>query len=404
MPECKKTVATGARAFVAFRHERCFGIEDFMPARTAADGYIKIHGVTSESVINEITTLESAALNPERARRSRMQGTSGVGGDVNVELNNNSFLNLLAQAIGKYVAGVVGDSATPWTILPVASDGVASDGTLVANRLGTDSVPGANYDSAEINYTSGRGYGTGYYTVDPYGMEPGMTFIIGRDAGVIKDSAGNDPTNNLYFQYLGMKVNTWSLTATPGDIVTSTFSLLGREEVAGLDIAEPITDSGTNDPFTGMQGTATIDDVSVCLQAFSINLNNNLNTDQFCLGDDKRNSIPEGRREIDGSFTYEFTDLATYQKYLNGTSARIEVTFDLNSDGAETLKIILPKVEYNGATPVNAGPDAINVEVPYTALWDDDAGTGATNLLTRSGLAPAGFDIAIEIVSASEPY
>lgn len=396
---CKKVVATGARTTVIIQEERCFGeLNAEVDTPTNYLGQPKKIEINSESVVNEISTFQSAALSPDRAVVRRQQGTSSIGGDLNAELSGNGYAWLIVQAIGKVVG--VGTSDDPYTILPVDGSGVDSDCTA-----GFQQNPGL-YTSEEVTYDPAfsdcTGYESGYYVVDPNGMEPGFTLFISRDGGTIGGLDGNQPTNEIWFKYLGMKVNTWAITASPTEIVTTTFSLLGREEDV-VDISEPssISRPEINDPFSGFNGAVTIDGETECVLSFDMTLNNNLGADQFCMGDRYRNSLPEGRREIEGTITTELTDLRFYNKFLLGTSAQLIVDFDLFADTApqtETMKIILPKIEFNGTTPTAGGPEAIVQELPFTAIFDDT--TAAKNLLTVPGNAPNGYDIAVEIITA----
>jgi len=398
MPQsCKKIVATGARTTAIVQEERCFGILNAdVETPDTYYGQPKKLEITSESVINEIATFQSAALTPARAVIRRSQGTSAVGGDLNVELSGNGFAWLMVQAIGKILG--TGTSDDPYTILPVDANGVASDCTA-GYKQNSDL-----YTSDEIQYTDSgaAGYEKGYYEIDPYAMEPSFTLFLSRDGGTIGGLTGAQPTNQIWFKYLGMKVNSWSITASPTELVTSTFSLLGREEEV-VDIPEPssISRPEANDPFSGFNGEITIDDQEECILSFDMTLNNNLGADQFCMGDRNRNSLPEGRREIEGTITMELTDLLFYKKFLDGTAASLIVNFDLFADtapGTETMRIILPKVEFNGTTPTAGGPEAIVQELPFTVLFDDTQ--AAKDLLTITGAAPDGYDIAIEIVTA----
>jgi len=403
---CKKVVATGARTTVIMQEQRCFGfLNGEVATPTNYLGQPKKLEITSESMINEIGTFQSAALTPERAVVRRQQGTSAIGGDITVELSGNGYAWMIVQAIGKIVGA--GASNDPYTILPVDSAGVNYDETA-GYKQNSDL-----YASEEITYNPAcsdcLGYEQGYYEIDAFSMEPGMTLFISRDGGTIGGPTGAQPVNQWWFKYVGEKVNTWSITASPTEIVTSTFSLLGRlEEI--VDIPEPtsISRPDINDPFSGFNGEITIDGDTECILSFDLTVNNNLGADQYCMGDRYRNSMPEGRREIEGTITTELTDLVFYNKFLNQISARMVVNFDLFADTApntETMKIILPKVEFNGTTPTSSGPEAIVQELPFIALFDKDTGAADyDSLLTKGALtvAPNGFDIAIEIVTAGQ--
>ena len=396
---CKKVVATGARTTVVIQEERCFG---YLNAEVLnPENYLgrpKRIDIVSESIVNEIGTFQSAALNPDRAVIRRQQGTNAVGGDINVELSGNGYDWLIVQAIGRIKgAGITSD---PYTILPVDKTGVNSDET--AGYLQTAS----EYVSDEITYNPAfsacDGYERGSYVVDPNGMEPGVDLLICRDGGTIGGFNGEAAVNKWWFKYSGMKVNSWSVTASPTEIVTSTFSFLGRNE-AVVDIDDPpaVERPAINDPFSGFNGRVLIDGQEECVLNFEMTVNNNLGADQFCMGDKNRNSLPEGRREIEGNISVEFTDLIYYKKFLDGTGVSLIVDFDLfeeTAPGTETMRIILPHIEFNGTTPTAGGPEAMAQELPFTAIFDKSPEAQA--LLTVPAYAPNGYDIAIEVVTA----
>jgi len=391
---CKKTFATGARTTFLWMEERCFGNVNEDAGGTVLGTYKRIE-LNSESIVNEIGTFNSESLNPERALRRRMQGASSIGGDVNVELTNNGYAWLIVQAIGKLIGS--GITADPYTILPVDVNGVDWDGTAGYQQ---DS---ANYEPYEVIYDDGcsdcTGYRTGYYEVDGYNMEPGFTSLISRDGGTIKDINGNDFVNHGWFRYTGCRVNTWSIAATPTGIITSTFAIMGREEeIVDMAVPQYAERPEVNDPFSGFNGGVTIDGETQCILNFDMSLTNNLNGDKFCMGDRYRNSLPEGRREITGNISMELTDLIFYNKFLHGTSAIFTIEFDLLGDGTETMKIILPRIEFNGTTPTAGGNEALTQPLPYVGMWEESP---ADSLLVKgaSTVTPNGFDIAIEIVT-----
>ena len=393
---CTKRVASGSRTILLMREERCYGIANAKVSdETVNLGDWKRLELTSESLLNEIGTLTSAALNPERAVRRRKPGIHNPAGDISYELANNGYGWMITQAIGKQLgAGTTGD---PYTIIPVDCNGVASDATAGYQQNS------ALYVDSEITYKAEcsdcAGYESGYYEIQPYSLEPAFSLLLSRDGGTIKDENGADPTNHLWFQYLGCKVQSWSLSAPATEWVTGAFSIMARQE-ENLDMAVPTYRNRPSnvDPLSGFDGTVTIaGETDYCVLSFDMTVNNNIGTDQFCMGSRYRSSGPEGQRTIEGTIAIEFTDLVNYSKYVAGTSVAVTVLFDLFGDGTETLKIILPNVEYNGETPQAGGQEAITQNLPYQALWSDSA----SSYLTQPSYAPNGFDIAVEIVTAS---
>ena len=335
--DCGDLSAVGARTAVQFADETCWGDE---AARAQVTKGVELR---SESIVGEIGALVSEVLRPDRAIHKRVQGTVAVAGDVVVELSNDGFLTLLKNAIGKY-----DQTGTRYQVRPLDS---------------TDSPA--------------------------YGLPPGMTFYVGRDAGTIADNMGLP--GDVYFKYVGMKVNSLNIVANPNEIVTSTFNLMGKSETVsdGSDTL-PTATYGVNDPFTGFQGGLTIDGTSSDVLGFNVTLNNNLATDKFYLGSRYRGSLPEQSKTVEGTISTEFKNTDMYNDFQNGTSAILRVKFDASPSGSpdtEWLEVILPKIEYNGF-PVNAtSKEAIVVEVPFVGLWDDSEG----------------YDMGIDIETAQTP-
>lgn len=181
-----------------------------------------------------------------------------------------------------------------------------------------------------------------------------------------------------YSLYTGVKVNTWTVDVPIDGIVTSTFSVQGKDfSISGTSIDATVTDPVIAEPFFHAGGTFTIDAVENCVQSISLSVDNG-GTPNYCLGDDAANNITVGFLSVTGSITVYFEDATYFTNFLNEATAVLDFTL---TDGSNTLNFNLPKIKYNSADRTVEGQGPILVTVAFEAL--SDAG-GPVITVTRS--------------------
>lgn len=135
------------------------------------------------------------------------------------------------------------------------------------------------------------------------------------------------------------------------------------------------------DPFSGFEGSLTVDGVAEDIMGWSCTINNNLYGDKYHLGQRTRAKLPEQKRNTEGSMNLEFDHLDAYRRFINNTSVAIAINF-LSAEYIETtalgdsptqyeLTISQPNVKFNGTTPVAGDESLILTDFPYVAMWDD---------------------------------
>ena len=181
-----------------------------------------------------------------------------------------------------------------------------------------------------------------------------------------------------YSLYTGVKVNTWSVEVPVDGIVTSTFSVQGKQfSISGASIDATVTDPAVAEPFFHAGGTFTLDGAEACISSISLSVDNG-GTANYCLGDDTANNITAGFTTVTGSLTLYFEDASVFTKFLNEATAILDFTL---TDGVNTLNFNLPKIKYNGADRTVEGQGPILVTAAFEAL--SDAG-GPVITITRS--------------------
>lgn len=135
------------------------------------------------------------------------------------------------------------------------------------------------------------------------------------------------------------------------------------------------------DAFSGFEGALTLDGKTADIMGWSCTLNNNLYGEKYHLGERVRGKLPEQKRSVEGTVNVEFDNLDLYRKFVNGTSANLEMSF-VSPDYISTtalgdsptqysLTIRQPNIEFNGTTPTASDESIITTDMPYVAMWDD---------------------------------
>lgn len=195
----------------------------------------------------------------------------------------------------------------------------------------------------------------------------------------IEDSA-NDITQ--FRQFVGMAVSQLSVSIAPNQMVTATFSMVGKDLTqaqTALD-ANPTADSG-NEPFDSYSGSISDGGSTVAtVTSLDFTLTNSL-APTFVVGSASTPQLEFGRAVVEGTLTAYYEDASLINKFLDETESSISVTVDDPvSGGAYTFDF--PAVKYNGADVPVADPQSRIVTLPFVAIWDT---TESTNLkLTKS--------------------
>jgi hypothetical protein len=190
------------------------------------------------------------------------------------------------------------------------------------------------------------------------------------------------------FSYLGMKVDQANLTANVNEFARLTLSLYGCHE----DTAQTLGVASYNAalaPFVFTQGSVTVAGSAFDVRSFDLTIDNALATDRHFI----RGTTPErpkeplqnGLRAVTGTLTADFTDLAAYNRYVNGTEAALVLAFNA---GASAQLTITMNVRYDGNTPNVGGPDLLEQELPFTAVSSTSDAAAITAVLINAESTP----------------
>ena len=184
--------------------------------------------------------------------------------------------------------------------------------------------------------------------------------------------------------FTGCTVSSLALSIAPKQMVTSTFTMVGKDMTIGATEKTQDAASG-NAPFDAYSGAVAIGNVgassaSGVVTGLDFTLNNSF-APTFVIGDDSAPALEVGRAEIEGTLTAYFEDAALITRFLNETETELSVSVD-DPTGSNEYTFLFPRVKINSADVGVDGPNSITISMSFVALYDS---TEATNLkITRS--------------------
>ena len=184
--------------------------------------------------------------------------------------------------------------------------------------------------------------------------------------------------------FTGCTVSSLALSIAPNQMVTSTFTMVGKDMAIGATEKTQDDPSG-NAPFDAYSGAVAIGNVgassaSGVVTGIDFTLNNSF-APTFVVGDDSAPALEVGRAEIEGTLTAYFEDAALITRFLNETETELSVSVD-DPTGSNEYTFLFPRVKINSADVGVDGPNSRTISMSFVALYDS---TEDTNLkITRS--------------------
>jgi hypothetical protein len=219
---------------------------------------------------------------------------------------------------------------------------------------------------AVTSTTSGSGR---LHTFTP-GDLPSMTVQVGKP----------DVTGTVRaFDYVGCRVNSFELSASPNEFVTMSLDLVGEDELLNQSLAS--ASYSQSKFFTYVNGKLEIAGSEVCVDNVSVTGSNGLAVyHQICSTAAGKPTIKEADfRDYGGTFTADFKNLTDYQRYVNGTEAALTLEFDAGTNAKLT---ITGNVRFDGETPTVGGPEIVKQTMPFVFVsGTSDAATFQVALL-----------------------
>lgn len=210
-------------------------------------------------------------------------------------------------------------------------------------------------------------------------------------AGMMVEKQFLDITTPTYYQYNGVKVNSFRLSAKTEGFIECSVALLGASEtLATTTFDATATDFGFT-PFNGFQGSILKGSVTLgVVTAVDLELNNNLDANTFVMdGTGQRYSLPEGRSETTGKVTALFIDNTLYEAAVNNTEVSLVLQFVKNAggtpgtEGNEQMRFYVDECMFQPQAPAISGPTGLVVELPFTAYYNNASEASALRMVLQ---------------------
>lgn len=311
-----------------------------------------------------------------------------------------------------------GDAVTVTRFLEFVDEGlkldikrVESKALRAGNRvLRTDRWGGGQRSAAgEVTFELGsKGFGLPLgqcFAIDPVVTTPsGATNTRDQTFNVVaNDNSARSFTGQLGvpdvdgtvqpFTYKGCKVAEWELSMQNDGLGMLKMILDAQDESTSIALAAA-SYAASFEILYFSGGQVTIGGANVDVRKITLTGKMNYATDRFFLRAAttaggptlKKEPIANDYMEITGEMECEFSALAVYNRFVNGTLAAITVAFQgsiIEAGGGATinprygLTITIPNARFDGNTPDVKGMDIVPIVVPFKALYD-----GSSNALT----------------------
>jgi len=189
--------------------------------------------------------------------------------------------------------------------------------------------------------------------------------------------------------FTGMSVSSLAVSIRPNQMVTGTFSMVGKDmTISGTSVDPVKTAPSGNQPFDSYSGAlgigdfgGTLSDVAI-VTGIDFTINNAL-APTFVVGSASTPQLEYGMATIEGTITAYFEDATLINRFLNETETGIRVEVDDPSAGSG-YTWLFPRIKINGADVPVDNPTSRIITLPFVALYDT---TTATNLRIKKPAA-----------------
>ena len=168
------------------------------------------------------------------------------------------------------------------------------------------------------------------------------------------------------FTFLGAQVTNWELSCAEGEIATLGLTFAAREHTTATALATPAMPTALK-PLSYSHGAITIAGTAVGnIKSATVSGDNGMDTERrfFNAGGKIAQPIQNALRTYSATFETEFTDLTSYNRFINGTEASLSLIFTLGTNSVE----MLGNIRTDGETPSVAGKEILTQSTTCTFM------------------------------------
>lgn len=166
------------------------------------------------------------------------------------------------------------------------------------------------------------------------------------------------------FKYTDAKVNSLHLEADANGYLMGTANLIALSQLAGFTAqVTPVYD--ISPMMVGNEAVVNLNGSSFCVKNFTLDINNNIENDDFCMGSNVLHDIVEKQREVKMTFTYRPDDDLLWRSAMYG-----DPTFTAPAAGPAyqgAFSVTITTFETIGAV-VAGTPFSVVITVPHAVI------------------------------------
>lgn len=372
-----------------------FAVKELTYGQTPENPALELVRVTGTSLGLSKDSLQSEEIRSDRQISDFRGGANQVSGDINFELSYGSFDKFLQAVLlsnyweaSAYTGTITLDAtATGYTR---STGSFIDDGFLVGHIVDVSGFTGSGFNGKSlITSVSALEMGTEIIGSGTHGVEAGDgdEEIMGSEeikAGSTRSSftfirhfADIQSSDNPFYIYRGIELNSMQLTISANSMVTGTFSVVGQSQETAADLtglgSPTYPAASTNSPLDSFTGALQEGGITVgVVTEISMTLNNGIEP-RFVVGDKNAIYPSVGRSNLTGQVTAYFENSTLVNKFLNETESSL--VFSLPDGAGNTQRYRIPRIKYTGGQPDVSGEGPITLAMPFQALLDPNEGT-----------------------------
>ena len=390
--------AESNRVRVAYVREEFFGVPESNPT-------YQIARLTSSDLAANKQTVTSEELRSDRMVSDQPEVGFDNGGTLNVEYSSETYEDFVESALcGTYSYDTINDLLkAPINLTDIATATTVTTNTIAAVGIDTNAIVGQwVYLNMDFTDSTNNGWkkvatvGSGEITVEQdlttdtatNGTIDGKDLINGVEQRSYEvEQAFTDILE--YFQFSGMRLGTWDVSVSAGEILNGSFSFQGTSVAAQSDdeYGTAYTSASTTPVMNATSNVGSImkDGVALttCIQSLNFTIDNNLRS-QMCIGNKFPSGIGYGRQLITGTLNAYFENLDLYNEMLTHDDVSLE--FQITDINGRSMKFEFPRVKFNSSAP---SPEGIDTDVMENIEWTAIADTSGTYQI-RIGMSQSG--------------
>ncbi len=181
-----------------------------------------------------------------------------------------------------------------------------------------------------------------------------------------------DLDTDEYHRFTGCIFNGWSLSVAPNAMVTSDFTVIGKDiddqNLTSQVTGSTYTDAANNPPFDSFTGTIQEGGTTIAIVTeIELTLDNGVEP-SFVLMSKTTIEPGEGKSRLTGTLTAWFESSDLYTKFLSETSSSLK--FELTDTSGASLEFDIPNLKYTSGNPDVTGEGPVTIALAFTAIYD----------------------------------